>query len=135
MRLGVATSDRFHVIALGLDLEPFCRPRAASPGKSSATSSDSAAEDIVLTYVGRIVPIKRLDVLLRALALTRDAAPLRLLVGGDGEQRRLLEALSEGLGIADRVRFLGYRRDLTTIAAAADVAVLSSANEGTARSP
>ena len=31
----------------------------------------------------------------------------------------------------DRVRFLGYRRDLTAIAAAADVAVLSSANEGT----
>ena len=29
------------------------------------------------------------------------------------------------------MRFLGYRRDLTTIASAADIAVLTSANEGT----
>ena len=113
VRLGVATGDRFRVIALGLDLEPFADldPRAGQELREELGFGD---EDIVLSYVGRIVPIKRLDVLLRALALTRDAAPLRLLVGGDGEQRRGLESLSEALGIADRVRFLGYRRDLTT---------------------
>ena len=56
---------------------------------------------------------------------------MRLLVVGDGELRPDLEALGRELGIADRVRFLGYRRDLTKIAAATDVAVLTSANEGT----
>lgn len=129
VRLGVATRDRFRVIPLGLELEPFADldPRA---GRELRLQLGFGDEDVVLSYLGRIVPIKRLDVLLRALALTRDAR-LRLLVVGDGEQRPGLEALSAELGIADRVRFLGYRRDLTTIAAAADIAVLSSANEGT----
>ena len=35
------------------------------------------------------------------------------------------------LGIADRVRFLGWRRDLATIYAATDVFLLTSRNEGT----
>ncbi len=130
VRLGVASRDRFRVIPLGLELEPFADldPGAGRKLRGELGFGD---EDVVLSYVGRIVPIKRLDVLLRALALTRDAARLRLLVIGDGEQRPRLEALSGELGITDRVRFLGYRRDLTTIASAADMAVLSSANEGT----
>ena len=78
-----------------------------------------------------MVPIKRVDVLLRALALAKDAGPLRLLVVGDGEIRPRLQKLRRELGTSDLVRFLGYRRDLTTIASAADIAVLTSANEGT----
>ena len=35
------------------------------------------------------------------------------------------------LGIADRVRFLGWRRDLATIYGATDVFLLTSRNEGT----
>jgi glycosyltransferase involved in cell wall biosynthesis len=54
-----------------------------------------------------------------------------LVVVGDGEVRGQLAALSRELGIGDAVSFLGYRRDLPAIAAATDVAVLGSANEGT----
>ena len=35
------------------------------------------------------------------------------------------------IGVADRVRFLGWRRDLSTIYAATDVFLLTSRNEGT----
>jgi glycosyltransferase involved in cell wall biosynthesis len=130
VRLGVAARDRFRVIPLGLDLEPFANSDPGA-GRRLRRRLGIGEDDIVLSFVGRVVPIKRLDVLLRALALAGDATPLRLLMVGDGEIRPRLQALSRELGIEDRIRFLGYRRDLTTIAAAADIAVLTSANEGT----
>lgn len=55
--------------------------------------------------VGRHVPQKGFDVLLEALA--RMARPLRLVLGGDGEMRPQLEALTRELGLKDRVRFTG----------------------------
>ncbi|MGH2950656.1 MAG: glycosyltransferase, partial [Solirubrobacterales bacterium] len=128
--LGVAERDRFHVIRLGLDLEPFAEVDERA-GADLRRELGFGADDVVLTFVGRLVPIKRVDVLLRAVALALDSAPLRLVVVGDGELRGRLEALSDELGLGDAARFLGYRRDLPRIAAATDVAVLSSANEGT----
>ena len=56
---------------------------------------------------------------------------MQLAVIGDGTERPALQSLARELGIGDVVHFLGYRRDLPRIAAAADVAVLSSDNEGT----
>ena len=130
VRLGVAPHDRFRVISLGLDLEPFASIERRS-GANLRRELGIGDEEVVLTFVGRVVPIKRVDVLLRAAARASCSASLRLLVVGDGEIRPRLRELSERLGIGDRVRFLGYRRDLTRIAAATDIAVLSSANEGT----
>ena len=129
MRLGVAGRDRFQVIPLGLDLEPFATLDPA-PGRELRRGLGIGDDEVVLSFVGRVVPIKRVDVLLRALALAKDAGPLRLLVVGDGEIRPRLQKLCRELGTSDLVRFLGYRRDLTTIASAADIAVLTSANEG-----
>jgi glycosyltransferase involved in cell wall biosynthesis len=71
-------------------------------------------------------------VLLNAVRLAAAyGARVRLAVVGDGELRSELEALAARLEIHDRVHFLGYRRDLRRIAAGADVAVLTSDNEGT----
>jgi glycosyltransferase involved in cell wall biosynthesis len=50
---------------------------------------------------------------------------------GDGPERPALMRLSSYLGVQDVITFLGYRRDIPTVAAATDIAVLSSDNEGT----
>ena len=52
-------------------------------------------------------------------------------MAGDGELRDELEAYARTLGINDRVRFLGWRRDLSVIYGATDVFMLTSRNEGT----
>jgi glycosyltransferase involved in cell wall biosynthesis len=49
---------------------------------------------------------------------------------GDGEERARLEALAAALGVSSRCRFLGWRRDVRSVYAAADVVVLTSRNEG-----
>jgi glycosyltransferase involved in cell wall biosynthesis len=129
--LGVAPREKFRAIRLGLDLEPLTRldPEA---GRALRAELGIGADDVLAVFVGRLVPIKRLEVLLTALELARRGEPrLRLAIVGDGEIRPALEGQAESIGVADSVRFLGYRRELGTVFAAADLAVLSSDNEGT----
>ncbi len=131
VRLRVAPRDKFRVIPIGLDLEPFLN---ATPADGAAFRAESGVKDgeLLLTFVGRLVPIKRVDVLLRAFAHARaEGAPVRLAVVGDGELRPELERLAGELGVAGEVWFAGYRSDMLPVVAASDIAVLSSDNEGT----
>jgi glycosyltransferase involved in cell wall biosynthesis len=58
-----------------------------------------------LGYVGRLIPLKRVDLLVRALALM-EGYSLRII--GDGPERARLEALAQGLGIRAQVDFRGH---------------------------
>ena len=60
--------------------------------------------DYVLS-VGRIESVKRVDLVVRALA--RVDRPIRLIVAGDGTQRQNTERAAQEAGVADRVTFLG----------------------------
>jgi glycosyltransferase involved in cell wall biosynthesis len=62
-----------------------------------------------ITVVGRLVPYKRVDVVIRALADLRDAHPdLRLEIIGQGPELPRLRRLAIELGVADRVAFSGH---------------------------
>lgn len=62
-----------------------------------------------LFFVGRLDRIKRLELTIRALAMTQ--ARVRLLVAGRGPHRKSLEDLVEELGLEDRIIFLGFVSD------------------------
>jgi glycosyltransferase involved in cell wall biosynthesis len=130
VRLGVARREKFSVVPLGLDLSSFANLERRAGGLREELG---VPEDrMLLGFVGRIVPIKRLDVLIKALAIAHgDGAPVHLAIVGDGETRGEFERMADGLGVGEAISWLGYRRDLTRVAAASDVAVLSSDNEGT----
>jgi glycosyltransferase involved in cell wall biosynthesis len=131
VRLGIADRSKFRMIPIGLDLTPFAESPATARD-AFRRESGAAPEEVLLTYVGRIAPIKRVDVMLRAFARAWDlGAPVRLAIVGDGGLRPELERLAANLGVAERVRFVGYRADVTSVAAAADIALLTSDNEGT----
>jgi len=59
----------------------------------------------IVSFVGRLVDIKGVDLLLRASA--RTTLPHRLVIAGDGGARAKLGALASELGIVDRTTFLG----------------------------
>ena len=82
-----------------------------------------AGESIVL-FVGRLVPYKGVDVLLRALT-SLDAVAL---IVGDGPLRAALERQAIELGVAGRVRFLGTvdADELAALYRACNVFVLPS---------
>jgi glycosyltransferase involved in cell wall biosynthesis len=128
---GIGAPPDFSVVPLGLDLDPFGaiddRERAAA-----RRALDIPAGTPVITTVGRLTAIKNhalfLDVAARIVAARADAI---FLIAGGGELQDRLEADARARGLADRVRFLGWRRDLTTIYGATDVFVITSKNEGT----
>jgi len=83
-----------------------------------------------LVFIGRLEPQKGLDLLFDAIAgLPTEKRP-SLVVLGAGPDRQRLETQAEGLGIANLVRFLGWRPNPTEWIAAADALVLPSRWEG-----
>jgi glycosyltransferase involved in cell wall biosynthesis len=128
--LRVAPRERFSVVPIGLDLSAFLD--VGPPDAEDRAALGAGREDIVVTYVGRLVPIKRVDVLVDAVARARILAPrLHLVIVGDGELRGDLQMRASAAGLDGHISFLGFRDDLPRIAAGTDIAALSSDNEGT----
>ncbi len=66
-------------------------------------------KDTVLGCVARLEKVKGQDLLLDALHILSKKHPaLVLLLVGEGSERKKLEAQARALGIADRVKFIGY---------------------------
>lgn len=79
-----------------------------------------------LLAMGRLHPNKGFDVLLRAIALLPRG---HLYLAGAGPEEAALRDLVAELGITDRVSFLGWRRDVGALLAAADIFICSSRHE------
>jgi len=74
----------------------------------SAVNMRSDATDIV--SVGELRPVKAIDVLIEALAaLKRSGRPVSATIAGEGPQSAQLKAQAQRLGVADLIRFVGYR--------------------------
>jgi glycosyltransferase involved in cell wall biosynthesis len=131
VRLRVAPREKFEVIPVGLDLDRFLG-LSDEDGGEFREQVGAGADDVLLVYAGRLVPIKRVDRAIRAVAVARaHGVGARLAVVGDGPLREELVALRDSLELGDAVRFLGYRERLESAIAGADVAILTSDNEGT----
>lgn len=129
-RFRIARADQTVMVPLGLELSDLVSRTMKQRGIRARLGFD--ASDFVVGYVGRLVPIKDLGTLIESLALMRGARPhVRLVVVGDGEQRKQMERAVRSRNLHDAVRFLGWRDDLAAIYSALDVFVISSLNEGT----
>ena len=107
-----------------------CIPNfAATPAE--VTPQDRAAlltptDAPLLLAMGRLHENKAHDVALHALARLPDAF---LWISGVGPLEAKLKALAEALGVAERVRFLGWRTDPSALYRAADVCLFPSRYE------
>lgn len=117
-------ADRVEVLYLGIGSAPEVR-----------MSRDEVREALGLdrhqhlaVAVARLAPQKALPVLFDAIA--RTTQDVTLVVLGEGPLSSELRALVARRGLDDRIRFLGFRRDVADIVAAADVFCLSSVWEG-----
>jgi glycosyltransferase involved in cell wall biosynthesis len=124
----IALPERIRIVPLGLDLGRFGRlDRAAA-----RTILGEPPDAFLVVAIGRLVPIKRIDRLVRAFALLAAGVPsARLAIVGDGGERPALEALVVDLGLPDRVRFAGWQANTPDWYAAADAVALTSDREGT----
>jgi glycosyltransferase involved in cell wall biosynthesis len=95
---------------------------AALPRKSLQTPEDAP----LLLAMGRLHESKAHDVALEAMVQLPDAY---LWIAGAGPQEIKLRAMADALGVASRVRFLGWRTDASALYRAADVCVFPSRYE------
>ncbi len=84
--------------------------------------------DLRLIFVGNLVRLKRVDVLLDALA--RLELPFTCHILGDGPLRSDLERQARALGLSGRVFFEGWRDDVAEWLSRSDALVLPSDYEG-----
>ncbi|CAA9291579.1 MAG: hypothetical protein AVDCRST_MAG77-5190 [uncultured Chloroflexi bacterium] len=132
---GIGSPETVVSIPLGFELGPFM-----SAGRGALRRELGLAEDMppaerepLVGIVGRLAPIKRHDVFLRAARRVLDELPAaRFVVVGDGETRGETERLAAQLGLAERTHFLGWRGHTETpgVFADLDVVVNTSDNEG-----
>lgn len=125
-------TGRFHippeiveVITNPLDLERIESSSSLPPGQPFFDGNAP-----VLLAAGRLVYQKGFDVLLRAFQSVREHEEARLIIMGDGEERRSLEQLAVELGIAQSVSFCGFQQNPYAFMKKADLFVLSSRFEG-----
>jgi L-malate glycosyltransferase len=107
------------------------RPHVIPGGIDSSRFKASASTSAELILVGRLVPVKQVDVFLQALEQVRARhAAVRARVVGDGPLRGDLERQARDLGIQDAVVFAGQCEGVERELAAAQIFVLTSATEG-----
>lgn len=89
------------------------------------------SNEIILLYVGRLVPIKGCDSLIKSCSLL-DSAKInwKLFLIGVGPLQSNLELFSKKLNISDRVCFLGYHTNTIEFMRNADLLILPSKSEG-----
>jgi glycosyltransferase involved in cell wall biosynthesis len=129
LRFDIAPGRKFTVIHSGIDLVPFLTDRSR-PAEIREGLGIPPERTIVCT-VGRLTAVKGQEVLIGAASeLIRQGEKIFLVLLGDGELRQDLEQMTIRLGIAEHVRFLGWRPDVASVMAVCDIFCLSSHNEG-----
>ncbi|MGH3613084.1 MAG: glycosyltransferase [Pseudonocardia sp.] len=112
------------VIPNGVPLPP---PATPADRIAARVELDLDEDDLVVGIVARLELVKAHEVLLEAIARLAPGHPrLRLVCIGDGEREAELVTLTDALGITDRVRFAGLRRDVARLLPGFDIACLTS---------
>jgi hypothetical protein len=126
--VGVTADLARHIVAGGAPQERTRHIQtfanlATSDGVVARGDLDTPVDATVALVLSRLHPKKAIDVAIRALP----ACPgLWLWVAGDGELDAELRRLAAHEGVAERVRFLGWRDDRAALLAAADICLLPS---------
>ena len=103
-------------------------------GKSKQTLKHpwfNGDDDIPMAiFVGRLTRVKRCDLILKAFVEVLKTTKARLLIVGDGVERKNLEKLTNTLGIGDNVYFAGLQSNPYPYIAQSRALVLASTSEG-----
>ncbi len=109
-----------HYIPNGIDLARF---NCAAPAKAPPGAGP------IIGTIAALRPEKNLKRLLEAFAALRAQRPVRLVIVGDGPERRSLETYAQDLGIGTDTLFAGHTTQAETWYASFDVFALSSDTE------
>lgn len=117
----------FATVVNGVDI-----PALMAPGEREAIRRTLGIPEnrVMGLFVGRLVAVKNLPCLIRALAMLEPGQRPWIALAGDGPLRASTERLAAASGVAGDLCLLGERQDVTHLMQAADFLVLPSHFEG-----
>ena len=122
------SSEKIKVISNGVDTEYFL---VVKENDALRLSLGIAVEEVVIGTVGRLVPVKNQEMLIRSFAALKErCSNVKLILVGDGPLKDKLVQLAVDLGISSSIIFLGRRADIPNILNMMDIFVLPSICEG-----
>ena len=125
---------RVAVIRPGIDPRPFQAPLSPRERDRVRAELGAGPRDLLVGMVACLKPQKAPHDLKKVAARVCARVPsARFALIGDGELRAMVEARIQALNLADRVRVVGWRRDIPDVVRALDVFLLTSHWEGLAR--
>lgn len=119
-------ADRITVSDNGIDFDTLAFSNDARARVRAELDIDE--DTVVIGAVGRLDPVKRLDTVVRGCAPLLRADRV-LVIAGTGPLGPELRALGRELGVADAIRWLGPRADVSDVLSAMDVLVSASGDE------
>lgn len=108
--------DKVHLAYHGLDLARFHR----KSGEGSRADGTDPRQPVRLLAVGRAVPKKGFDILLKALALLPQDCHWHFTHIGGGDELKRLKAEADRSGLSQKMAWLGARDQLDVLAAYRD---------------
>jgi glycosyltransferase involved in cell wall biosynthesis len=125
----VCNALRDEVIALGVEGKRVTSLRNGVDLELFRPAERKENAQFTLLAVGHLVPVKGQELIIAALPLLPD---VRLVLAGDGPDRKKLEAIARMLNVDGRVEFLGAvpQAELARHYGSADALVLASSREG-----
>jgi L-malate glycosyltransferase len=131
-RLANTTTVPVEYVPNGVKIVP-CRASAGLGGEIRARFGMPSSARLV-TFVGRLAPEKRPDLFIRAArSIAQVNQDAWFLILGTGSEEPKLRRLTATLGLGNRLRFAGTRRDVPAILSTADLLMCLSDSEGTPR--
>lgn len=128
LKLKLFRPEQAVLIHNGIDLSRFSEAKA-SPEKRAELGLGEKGP--VVGMVSNFKPQKSpLDFVEMAHLVCREVPEARFIVAGDGPLRPQTERLIEDHGLEDRIRLLGWRRDIPELMSLMDIFVLTSLWEG-----
>ncbi len=115
-------------IANGIDVERFGAASAQERGELDALGI--RRDSPLVVWVGRMDPVKRLDVFVDVVAELRATGDIQAALVGDGPDRARIESLVARKGLTSVVRFAGWSAHVPAWLAAADLLLFPSRTEG-----
>jgi len=129
LKLGIGNARKVVAIPNGISAD---RVKTERDRKSLRKELHIDPPTAMLLSTGRLAEGKGLEYLLQAaqLILKRSNLRFKIVFAGVGPLEPHLKKLAEDLGLRERVRFLGFRKDVGELLVASDIVVLPTLREG-----
>ncbi|MEI6488830.1 MAG: glycosyltransferase [Bacteroidota bacterium] len=138
----ICRSDKVHVIPLGFDLSKF-QENIFEKRKSFRKKYHVDDDEIVITIIGRLVPVKNHQLFLEGIKYVSEKTTkkIRAFIVGDGECRQSIEFKAKELDIPfvdssksekkEILTFTSWIKEIDIVLSGSDILTLTSFNEGT----